>query len=538
MARAGPDCYNTAMTAEPMPPTPEDERHLAALVAEILAAEEPAAALEDALRRLEEAQKPAIAAALYETVCYRVPGESYWLHFRMSRVYYRLGRARDDATFFHAAAAARLQPDWSGSDQAFRDMFEILRRRGRDRAALDLFRHQMTIRPDRPAATQDQLAPILQRVGEASAMLSAPPGPPDPGACRLHPAMPEETRAAWACPVFGGEMPYMLRPLASPTVRPAIAVAEFADAEILLWRDTVVVVDRAGHVAEDFCVGDYPGAIHARAMALERAGQSLETHDADEAVVISDHFPAPNICHFLYDQMTRLALYRRLGVDTGAALVVGPEPALPAQREILRRAAVTRYLGSDRVARVRCRRLWVSGNCRALCHPSHLGATWAIDFIRHTLGGQGQKGWRRLYLSRADAGSRRVANEDAVTALLEPHGFETIVPGRMSYDAQLAAFRQASHVVAPHGAALTHIVLCPAGAQVLEMFHPLYGTASYAAQAEAAGIRYAALVARDWESDAPELNDPSVLATEPSRAGDRHMCVDLEALSRYLATVT
>jgi capsular polysaccharide biosynthesis protein len=186
---------------------------------------------------------------------------------------------------------------------------------------------------------------------------------------------------------------------------------------------------------------------------------------------------------------------------------------------------------------VRARRLWVSGNCRALVHPAHLGAAWALDFVRQTLGGQGRKGWRRLYLSRADAGGRRVANEEEVMALLEPHGFEAIVPGRMSYDAQLAAFRHASHVIGAHGAALTHLVLCPPGAHVLEMFHPLYGTCAYAAQAEAAGVRYAALVARDWDSDTPYWNDPAVHAGTPSRFGDRHIRVDIDTLSRYLATV-
>jgi len=84
-------------------------------------------------------QKPALAASLYETLCYRVPTQDYWLHFTMCLVYRRLGPARDDATFFHAAAGVRLLPDASGSDQLFRDLFLILVRRGADRAALDLF---------------------------------------------------------------------------------------------------------------------------------------------------------------------------------------------------------------------------------------------------------------------------------------------------------------------------------------------------------------------------------------------------------------
>ena len=104
---------------------------------------------------------------------------------------------------------------------------------------------------------------------------------------------------------------------------------------------------------------------------------------------------------------------------------------MPAQREMLRRAGVTAYLGTDRIARVRARRLWVSCNCRSLYHAAHLGAGWAIEFIHQTLGGRGSKGWRRLYLSRADAAVRHVVNENEVVALLEPRGFEVIMPGRM-----------------------------------------------------------------------------------------------------------
>jgi capsular polysaccharide biosynthesis protein len=160
-----------------------------------------------------------------------------------------------------------------------------------------------------------------------------------------------------------------------------------------------------------------------------------------------------------------------------------------------------------------------------------------VAFIGATLGGRGSKGWRRLYVSRADAAARRVVNEAEVMALLEPHGFETIVPGQLPYDAQIAAFKQASHVIAPHGAGLSHLVLCPPDAHVLEIFHPLYGTASFGAQADAAGLRYAAMVARDWDSDAPQWNDPAVLGSGSGRFGERNMRVDLDTLSGYLATV-
>jgi capsular polysaccharide biosynthesis protein len=179
----------------------------------------------------------------------------------------------------------------------------------------------------------------------------------------------------------------------------------------------------------------------------------------------------------------------------------------------------------------------VSSNCRDLRHAAHLGADWAVQFARRVLGGPGTRGWRRLYISRADVPARQVVNEAEVMALLEPHGFEAITPGRMPYEAQLSAFRQASHVIGAHGAALTHTVLCPPGAHVLELFHPLYGTAAYAMQAQPAGLTYAAMVARDWESDAPQWNDPKLVDVSLSQYLGRHMRVDLSELARYLAAV-
>ena len=147
--------------------------------------------------------------------------------------------------------------------------------------------------------------------------------------------------------------------------------------------------------------------------------------------MISDRFPAPNLCHFLLDQVSRLALYRRAGVDITRALVVGPALQGDYQRSILARAGVTRAMSTDRAARLRVGRLWVSSNCHNLQHAGHLGADWAVAFARETLGGAGTRGWRRLYISRGDVALRQVRNEAEVMALLEPHGFESIQPSRI-----------------------------------------------------------------------------------------------------------
>jgi capsular polysaccharide biosynthesis protein len=167
-------------------------------------------------------------------------------------------------------------------------------------------------------------------------------------------------------------------------------------------------------------------------------------------------------------------------------------------------------------------------------HPAHLGAGWAIEHARAVLGGRGAAGAKRLYLSRADAQARQVYNETELLAALADRGFEAITPATMSLEDQLAAFRVASHVVAAHGPVLTNIVLCPPGARVLELFHPLYGSADYAMLAAGSGLDYTALCGRDGLSDAPELNDPGRADFGAGRFGKRHLRVDPAAVRQWL----
>ena len=118
--------------------------------------------------------------------------------------------------------------------------------------------------------------------------------------------------------------------------------------------------------------------------------------------------------------------------------------------------------------------------------------------------------------------------------MLLRHDFEIVVPGQLPFEQQIAAFAAATHVVGPHGAGLTSIVVSPPGTHVLEIFHPLYGTASYAALASDARLHYAALVGRDGNSDAPEFNDTLGVDLSRNQFGNRDIRVNLPDLEQWL----
>jgi hypothetical protein len=74
----------------------------------------------------------------------------------------------------------------------------------------------------------------------------------------------------------------------------------------------------------------------------------------------------------------------------------------------------------------------------------------------------------RLFVSRSTAAKRRIKNEDELWPIAARAGFCRVAPEKLTYPEQVRLFRDSSHVVAPHGAALTNI-LCGSGTRVLEL---------------------------------------------------------------------
>jgi hypothetical protein len=105
---------------------------------------------------------------------------------------------------------------------------------------------------------------------------------------------------------------------------------------------------------------------------------------------------------------------------------------------------------------------------RALQSPLGLARLGELaDFIA---GGLGEGGGKRIYISRSDARLRRVLNEKRLLPRLESLGFERAVLGALPIAEQVALFRRAEIVIAPHGAGLAHIAWCKPGTKIVEFF--------------------------------------------------------------------
>ena len=73
------------------------------------------------------------------------------------------------------------------------------------------------------------------------------------------------------------------------------------------------------------------------------------------------------------------------------------------------------------------------------------------------------------YISRGDANSRNIINEDEITAILGRYGFKRLEFNRFTVRQQIALMRNARVVVGQHGSSLTNIAYISPGCRVLDL---------------------------------------------------------------------
>jgi len=183
-----------------------------------------------------------------------------------------------------------------------------------------------------------------------------------------------------------------------------------------------------------------------------------------------------HIFHWLFNAVVPLLAYLESGQrDTGLGLIVNA-----AESEIQRRSIdylKERYgisaivpVAQNEAVRVPHLRavIPVPHIPRALQSPLGLGRLGDLGgFMAQKLSEDGAK---RIYVSRHDARLRRVLNEKSFMPKLESLGFQRAILAEMPIARQIALFRQAEIVVAPHGAGLAHIAWCKPGTKIIEFF--------------------------------------------------------------------
>ncbi len=265
---------------------------------------------------------------------------------------------------------------------------------------------------------------------------------------------------------------------------PGGAVLRLAGAPVIVAADGVsVAADVSSHFAPLLHYYDFD---FSETLADAR-------HVAGTAMVLMSDIGDGNYCHWLLDELPRVALIR----DRPEVRVIMAAIPVPWRRETLRLLGV----GDDRIVELgpheaaRADTLLVPSCTQDMQHVAHKGAHWVIDYIRESLGlaalarqaapEADARHVTRLYIGRDDAPSRRLLNEADLMRTLEPAGFVSVTMVGRSVMEQIALFARAEMIVALHGASLANIVFCAPGTRLVEIFTQDHSTAAYAIMAGA-----------------------------------------------------
>jgi len=158
--------------------------------------------------------------------------------------------------------------------------------------------------------------------------------------------------------------------------------------------------------------------------------------------------------------------------------------------------------------------VWIEGNglqvdTLFMSSPSALGRYELAPFICHNLREHPvvEQLWdrpqRRLYIPRRNVKFREVVNEAAIEEYLLARGFVVLDSSIPNVRDQIAAFKRADVIVAPHGAGLSNIVYAAAGTRVLELIPEGYdqGVTSYRSLSDMFSLDYAQVFAAEVAPD-------------------------------------
>ena len=124
----------------------------------------------------------------------------------------------------------------------------------------------------------------------------------------------------------------------------------------------------------------------------------------------------------------------------------------------------------------------------------------SVHYLQCLYEGEKSGTTKKIFLGRGDAKHRAMNHEVKIAEELKKRGFQSVDCGRLSVKEQAEFFGSAEVVVGAHGAALTNLVFCRAGATVIELFSPRYVNPCYRDLCLAAGLIHGAVIGdgKDW----------------------------------------
>lgn len=259
-------------------------------------------------------------------------------------------------------------------------------------------------------------------------------------------------------------------------------------------------------------------ALSSRALPLAAAAAPVRVVDRP-VVLIRDRFPDGNFAHVLFDGLPRLLHFAVAEPDAARrALYVMAGRADALQTLLIDLLGLPRDAFLHVEAPVVLQAplgIWGFSDHADKLHPMNLVHPESLALVRGLLMRLpiAPSAAKRIYVSRRDAKSRRVANEAALAGLLLRRGYATVALGELALADQIAVMAGAEAIVGPHGMGFAHLLWHRGAPTVLELFNAERGTDAYALIARGMGFEHRFLLGGKQPGDTEDFCvDPDRLA--------------------------
>jgi capsular polysaccharide biosynthesis protein len=228
--------------------------------------------------------------------------------------------------------------------------------------------------------------------------------------------------------------------------------------------------------------------------------------------LVSGGGSAGNYFHWMYDSLTKLAILKESGIVPDYYLV--PSMSKEFQKQTLKELGIStdRVIDFSKYHHIQAKQLIVTNSAGDVendyVYQNIHYPDWAVNFLRNAFVGEKHNfGNRKIYISRADAGYRKIINEQEISEIFRQLGFEIHHLSNLSIREQVELFASADVVVSPHGAGLANIAFCRPGSKVLEIFSNQYVKGLYGFIAGLASLNYNFLVGIGVNHHDPNKSD-------------------------------
>ncbi len=309
--------------------------------------------------------------------------------------------------------------------------------------------------------------------------------------------------------------------------QPAACVATIPRGRVWGRRGAVITGENelVADVSREF--GVYKGISDYRHPIFEQAILPPVQRGPNAAAVIASP-GASNFHHWMFDTLPRLSLLQASDMYSSEMPLIVDYTGLAFQKESLNRLSIGE--GNLILPESQWSFHFESQNLIVPTLCSHLGTVsdWVIHFLRNVFLGPAarSKTKRRLYVSRQNAPTRRLANAEQVEAFLADQGFEGYFAEEHPVEHTAKVFSEASVIISLHGSGLSNLVFASEGVKVLDLLPPAHVDSYYWLMTDQIGGVYAYLFA---EGERPAATTDLVL-----HKIDKDVSVDIAKLASIL----